>query len=763
MTASAPGLGWPAQHPPRRPPAPGHPGPTSEKPPPDAGGLALASGQPTSAAGQPAPASRTIPTAGQSASGPGQPASAPWSARLCSGSARLGSVGPGLLPVSRSSAAGQSGIAAGQPASAPGQPASAAGQPAFAPGQPVSAPGRPASDPGQSGPALGRHASSSTGSPPTVPSRADRMARRSAHPDVPHSAYPYDLSWPAPPPAPPSSAAAPPAGSALSTAGSSSAGPPSAGPPSAPAQDTAPTTPRAETGLGWPAITRAGHPAGPPRFHGPPQPAPPHQPDASLTSPSQSALPASSPTAPPSPTGVSSAIPAAPVAPSPIVPRQASTPGLTGFPQAVDNSAVHLPPRALTPEVDQAQRASAGPADLSTGQTEPPTGQPAALEIRLLLLLVGRDNTPANQPCRPCRPPRRIGPLHRQKPGHHQPLGHRQARPRRHANRPRLALPRRSPRQPRHQTPPGWHRFQFRPPARQTQPATSPVPGTSCLPAYTHPRPVTPTRPSRPHRPRPSAHRRCRHLMGRHTRQSLANLQPASRLRPCSPGDRRQSCRPRVGRPRITRSRAIASRPLAPGSVVPWNADAETGRRRETRPRRSRQHGHHLRRPRPQGFRLRESRVRRCRPIGHRGPPVRLGPFCRRSPGRTRRNRCPTSRPSGRNPGFLATSACREPRRRAQSSSAPGRRALRRPVACRRVIPTNQELDSQASWNQVLAQWARDRRLGHGGRLPVSISQHSVRREVPGDWNLSLPGGLPPRRRQDRLRWCRPCLRCPHR
>ena len=155
--------------------------------------------------------------------------------------------------------------------------------------------------------------------------------------------------------------------------------------------------------------------------------------------------------------------------------------------------------------------------------------------------------------------------------------------------------------------------------------------------------------------------------------------------------------------------------------------------------------------------------VRRCRPMGHRGRPVRLDPFCRRSPGPTRRNRCPTSRPPGRHPGFRATSACREPRRRAQSSSAPGRRALRRPVACRRVIPTNQELDSQASWNQVLAQWARDRRVGHGGRRPVSISQHSIRREVPGDWNLSLPGGLAPRRRQDRLRWCRPRLRCPHR
>jgi hypothetical protein len=226
---------------------------------------------------------------------------------------------------------------------------------------------------------------------------------------------------------------------------------------------------------------------------------------------------------------------------------------------------------------------------------------------------------------------------------------------------------------------------------------------------------------------------------------------------------RRQSCRPRVGRPRITRSRATRS-PLVGSRICRLlECRRQTGRRRETRPRRSRQHGHHLRLPRPQGFRLRESRVRRCRPMGHRGPPVRLGPFCRRSPGRTRRNRCPTSRPSGRHPGFLATSACREPRRRAQSSSAPGRRALRRPVACRRVIPTNQELDSQASWNQVLAQWARDRRLGHGGRRPVSISQHSVRREVPGDWNLSLPGGLPPRRRQDRHRWCRPCLRCPHR
>jgi len=231
--------------------------------------------------------------------------------------------------------------------------------------------------------------------------------------------------------------------------------------------------------------------------------------------------------------------------------------------------------------------------------------------------------------------------------------------------------------------------------------------------------------------------------MGRHTRQSLANLQQASRL---------------TIRSRIARSRAVGSRI--------WRlleCRRHTGRRRKTRPQRSRQQGQHLRESRPQDFRLGESRVRRCRPMGHRGQPVRLGPFCLRSPGRTRRNRCPTSRPPGRHPGFRATSACREPRRRAQSSPAPGRRALRRPVACRRVTPTNQELDSQASWNQVLAQWARDRRVGHGGRRPVSISQHSIRREVAGDWNLSLPGGLAPRRRQDCLRWCRPRRRCPHR
>jgi len=241
--------------------------------------------------------------------------------------------------------------------------------------------------------------------------------------------------------------------------------------------------------------------------------------------------------------------------------------------------------------------------------------------------------------------------------------------------------------------------------------------------------------------------------MGRHTRQSLANLQQASRL----------TIRSRIARSRIARSRIARSR--AVGSRI-WRlleCRRHTGRRRKTRPQRSRQQGQHLRESRPQDFRLGESRVRRCRPMGHPGQPVRLGPFCLRSPGRTRRNRCPTSRPPCRHPGFRATSACREPRRRAQSSPAPGRRALRRPVACRRVTPTNQELDSQASWNQVLAQWARDRRVGHGGRRPVSISQHSIRREVAGDWNLSLPGGLAPRRRQDCLRWCRPRRRCPHR
>ena len=37
-------------------------------------------------------------------------------------------------------------------------------------------------------------------------------------------------------------------------------------------------------------------------------------------------------------------------------------------------------------------------------------------------------------------------------------------------------------------------------------------------------------------------------------------------------------------------------------------------------------------------------------------------------------------------------------------------------------------------------------------RRPVSISQHSIRREIPGDWNPSLPGGWAPRRRRDRLR-----------
>src|SRR5262249_47459562 len=139
-------------------------------------------------------------------------------------------------------------------------------------------------------------------------------------------------------------------------------------------QDTAPRTPRAESGVGWPAIARTGHSADPPRFHGSPQPAPPHQPDASLFSFSQSAL--SAPAASPNPAVVSPAVPMAPVAPSPIVPPRASTPGLTGFPQAVDNSAGHLPRRALIADVDPAQRASA---DLPTGRTEPPGGQPTAL------------------------------------------------------------------------------------------------------------------------------------------------------------------------------------------------------------------------------------------------------------------------------------------------------------------------------------------------------------------------------------------------
>ena len=222
----------------------------------------------------------------------------------------------------------------------------------------------------------------------------------------------------------------------------------------------------------------------------------------------------------------------------------------------------------------------------------------------------------------------------------------------------------------------------------------------------------------------------------------------------------RRPCRPKADR---SRTRIIRSRGIGPQTCRLLDCRRQSGRRRETRPRRSRQHGHRLRWLRPQGCRLRESRVRRSRPMEHRLRPVRLGPFCRRNPGRTRRNRCPTSRPPGRHPGFRATSACREPRRQARSSSAPGRRALRRPVACRRAVPTNQERDNRASWNQVLARWARDRRPGHGGRRPVSISQHSIRREVPGDWNLSMPGGLAPYRRQDRLRWCRPRLWCTHR
>jgi hypothetical protein len=226
---------------------------------------------------------------------------------------------------------------------------------------------------------------------------------------------------------------------------------------------------------------------------------------------------------------------------------------------------------------------------------------------------------------------------------------------------------------------------------------------------------------------------------------------------------RRQICCLRVSRHRIARSRAARSRAIGSRICRLLECRRHTSRRRETRPRRSRLPGHHLRRARPQGFGLRESRVRRSRPLGHRGRPVRLGRFCRQSPGRIRRIRCPTSRPLGRHPAFLATSADRKPRRRARSGPAPGRRALRRRVACRRAVSTNQELDSRASWNQVQVQWARDRRLGHGGRRPVSISQHGIRREVPGHWNLSLPGGLAPRHRQDRLRWCRLRLRCPHR
>ena len=108
----------------------------------------------------------------------------------------------------------------------------------------------------------------STGSPPTVPSRDDRMARRSAHPDVPRSAYPYDLSWPALPPAPPSNATAPPARSALSTASSSTGRPRPGRPPpdhdlpsSPPPRLRTPRRRRREPKPDscWPAIVRAGH------------------------------------------------------------------------------------------------------------------------------------------------------------------------------------------------------------------------------------------------------------------------------------------------------------------------------------------------------------------------------------------------------------------------------------------------------------------------------------------------------------------------
>ena len=130
--------------------------------------------------------------------------------------------------------------------------------------------------------------------------------------------------------------------------------------------------------------------------------------------------------------------------------------------------------------------------------------------IRRPLRPAGR-KTLARQPCRPCRQPRHISPLRRRRPGHHQPLGHQQAHPQCRPSRPRLALPRRSPRQPQRQISYGWNRF-------QSEPAMNPVPGTSCHPPDPHPRPVTPTRPGRRHCLRSSARRRCHHPMRCRTR-----------------------------------------------------------------------------------------------------------------------------------------------------------------------------------------------------------------------------------------------------
>jgi hypothetical protein len=200
----------------------------------------------------------------------------------------------------------------------------------------------------------------------------------------------------------------------------------------------------------------------------------------------------------------------------------------------------------------------------------------------------------------------------------------------------------------------------------------------------------------------------------------------------------RSCCRPA--------SRSRTARPCICRAMVDLS---QTGSHRETRRSQSLPQARHLRPFHPQGRRLRRSRERRCRPIGHRDSPVRPGPCCRRNPGRTRRNRCPTSRSQGRNPDYPATPrppACQAPSRQAPSSPAPVRQSPRRRVACIQVVPTNQEPDSWASWNQVLAPWARDRRLGHGGHRPASISRYSIsrysiRRAGPGDWNLSLPPG----------------------
>jgi hypothetical protein len=181
-----------------------------------------------------------------------------------------------------------------------------------------------------------------------------------------------------------------------------------------------------------------------------------------------------------------------------------------GLPQAVDNSAVHLPPRARTPEVDPARSAPAMPADLSTGQAGTTNGQPAAPTNRLPLRPVGR-NALASQPCasmspatahQPAPPPETWTPSAPGTPASSPSVLSQQA-----PAGPAPALSRR----PQRQIPHGWHRS-------QSQSSMNPGPGTSRHPANTRPRPVTPPRAGRPHCLRPSAHRRCHHLMRCRTR-----------------------------------------------------------------------------------------------------------------------------------------------------------------------------------------------------------------------------------------------------